>query len=180
MKNFHDQKIVFFDKFEEHVYYPLGATKRTMTPEGQVFIEGKPEVKFWRHQYETKDPELAAAMVNHGIFFETQRHYYVAAECLPDALAKIYPTLHRENRRAVVLALIKGASVEDAKKQINKALEPKPGDDTAIPASAAPRCPFCSRSFSGSKSIEATLLLHVQTQHQPEVRKNPEWRKLIA
>ena len=180
MDSFKNGKMVLFDRFAEHTYYPLGPTTRSMNPDGQVFIEGRPTVKFYRHLYETTNPEIAKAMVGDDKFFEHPRHYYVAAECLPGPIATIYPTLARENRRAVVLALIKGGSVDDAKKAINKALEPKPSDDRPAPASAAPKCPFCSASFAGQKDMEAVMLVHVQTQHQADVRKNPEWRKLIA
>ncbi len=179
MNSFQNQKIVFFDKYAEHVYYPLGPTTRSVI-NGQIVIDGKPEVKFYRHQYSTADPKLAAAMVKSPINFENPSSYYVAAECLPQAIADIYPTLQKENRRAICLALIKGGSVEDAKKAISKDLEPKPSDDAPKSPSAQTTCPFCGLPFAGSKNVEATLVLHVQTQHQEKVRENPEWRKMIA
>ena len=177
--NFQNDQVVFFDRYAEHVYYPLGPTTSTVI-DGQVIRHPRPTVQFRRHQFTSSDEEVIEAMIRDGRNFENPRGFYLAAESLPVALQKIYPVLHPTNKRNVALALLKGASVEDAKATIMVDLEAKPESDSANPVSTDVRCPFCKLSFEGAKNITATLTLHVQTQHQANVQANKNWRDLIA
>ena len=177
--NFQNDQVVFFDRYAQHIYYPLGPTTRSEV-NGQIVVNPRPMVQFHNHQLTLTDEEIIEAMIRDERHFEMPSGFYLAAESLPKDLQQIYPTLYRKNKRNVALALLKGASSEDAKKCILVNLEAKPSSDSSNPPATNQRCPFCKLSFQGAKDVHATLLVHVQTQHQSDCQANPSWRDLIA
>lgn len=118
--------LVLNDAAAEHVYIRAGGYEKVGEgKDARAVRVPKMEVSFRNHVAHIRDPAIAGYMMRQPQFGQPWG-FYVDRACLPDEqLRETYLGLQLENQRAVVLALIDGAEVEEAIEAIDTDLEEK-------------------------------------------------------
>lgn len=159
------------DKYASRRYWPMGPSVTRLVDKGPtntVVVEARPEVKFESHMYATDDPDIALALVSDQGNFERAWGFHVNEEGLPNPVKGKFRSLHLENRRRVMIALVRGATGEEALASIDKKLQDIARQEQ--PGAPAVRfiCPVpgCGKEAAGTgDDAKSALMVHVRTQH---------------
>ena len=161
----------FYSRFRRLTIYPAGVPK-SMIANNTVITVGAPVVMFENNRYQTEDQDLALEIVNCRAFNQ-EDGLYVDEATLPDEIMEFWSMMQAtETRRAVVLALLEGKSVEDALALIDpdeldqmvEESDPYHANEVACPV---PLCEFAARG----KDAPGMVFAHLMATH-PDY--NPE------
>lgn len=182
MSGFVGGKIRFLHKYAEAIHHPLGSTRvhSIPGPDGlpRAVVDPRPAVEFHGHRYQTKDPEMARAMVEADQCEQSQWGYVIDTACIPEDSRNSFALMNRESKKQFTINLILGNTGDDLWDGIDYAeFAAEQGQKRVKITAGSLICEFCHGTIPAtSKDPNNDLRAHQMVMHADELKAKQEGR----
>jgi hypothetical protein len=128
-------------------------------------------LEFLEHQLAIARSDVAEGLLSDRVNFQARHGFFVEEECLPPDVLRVWSGLHRENQRAVAIALARGARTADALALVSQELQEIKGRESKVTTGVADEftCVYCGVQFKG-KHANIAKAAHEKALHSEEMR----------
>ena len=137
------------------------------------------EVKFSKHQWDTRDPKVALVMIEESQNFEMPWGFYVIEECIPETLRDLFTAINADGRYVICYRLAENKPVEEIVNELRslglldgEGVPAPPVHVDPLPKPLMLSCPACAFTVDGNKiqNAAAAMRNHVRAEH-PEYKE---------